>query len=69
MKAHELRQLSDDELQKRIAEELENITALTFQKSLGQLENSSTIGKTRKEIARMKTILRERRTSTLAGQS
>ncbi len=68
MKAHEFRQLSDEELQKRITEESENLTALTFQKSLGQLENPAGIKKARRDIARMRTILRERQLKP-AGQS
>jgi len=38
MKAHELRQLSDAELLKRIQEEEENLSHLKFQKVIGQLE-------------------------------
>ena len=38
MKPHELRQLSDDELLKRIAEEEQGLANLRFQKVLGQLE-------------------------------
>jgi len=68
MKAHELRQLSDEELQKRIDEQLESLSALSFQKSLGQLETPTNIKKARKDIARMRTILRERQ-SNPAGQS
>ncbi len=68
MKAHELRQLSDEELNKRIEEEQQNLSALMFQKSLGQLEKPSNIRKSRKDIARMMTILRERHTQP-AGRS
>ena len=68
MKAHELRQLSDEELLKRIDEEAENLSALIFQKSLGQLENPSNLKKARREIARMKTLLRERQSKPV-GQS
>ncbi|HAV24138.1 MAG: 50S ribosomal protein L29 [Ignavibacteria bacterium GWA2_55_11] len=66
MKAHELRQLSDVELMKRIQEEEQGLANLRFQKVLGQLEKPSSIGVSRKEIARMKTLLRERETSTNA---
>lgn len=64
MKAHELRQLSDGELQKRIQEEEQGLANLRFQKVLGQLEKPSAIGVSRKEIARMRTLLRERELST-----
>jgi large subunit ribosomal protein L29 len=64
MKAHDLRQLSDAELQKRIQEEEENLAHLRFQKVIGQLENPMKLGHIRKDIARMKTILRERNANT-----
>ena len=60
MKAHELRQLSDVELRKRIQEEEENLSHLRFQKVIGQLENPMKLGHVRKDIARLKTILRDR---------
>ncbi len=60
MKAHDLRQLSDAELQKRIQDEEENLSHLRFQKVIGQLENPMKLGHVRKTIARIKTILRER---------
>jgi len=61
MKAHELRQLSDEELQKRILEEEENLSHLKFQKVIGQLENPMKLGLVRKDIARIKTVLRMRK--------
>ena len=60
MKAHDLRQLSDVELLKRIQEEEENLSHLRFQKVIGQLENPMKLGHVRKTIARIKTILRDR---------
>jgi large subunit ribosomal protein L29 len=63
MKARELRQLSDAELLKRIAEEEQSLANLQFQKVLSQLENPMKISQTRKEIARMRTILKERERS------
>ncbi|HLF19488.1 MAG TPA: 50S ribosomal protein L29 [Bacteroidota bacterium] len=60
MKAFEFRGLSDSELQKRIQEEQENLSHLRFQKVIGQLENPMKIDHIRKDIARMKTVLRER---------
>lgn len=66
MKPHELRQLSDDELRKRIAEEEQGLANLRFQKVLGQLEKPHRISASRREIARMRTLLRERTTTTTA---
>ena len=60
MKAHDLRPLSDAELQKRIQDEEENLSHLRFQKVIGQLENPMKLGHVRKTIARIKTILRDR---------
>jgi len=60
MRTHELRELSDAELQKRIADEEESLANLKFQLALSQLENTSKIRLIKKDIARMKTILRER---------
>jgi large subunit ribosomal protein L29 len=69
MKAHELRQLSDVELQKRILDEEENLSHLKFQKVIGQLENPMKIGHVRKDIARIKTILRDRQLNPSIAQS
>ena len=66
MKVHELRQLSDVEIQKRIQEEEENLSNLRFQKVIGQLENPMKLGLIRKDVARMKTILRERSLASVA---
>lgn len=60
MKPTEIRQLSDEELKKRIQENEESLSNLRFQKVLSQLENPMSIHHLRKDIARMKTILRER---------
>jgi large subunit ribosomal protein L29 len=60
MKAYELRELSDTELIKRIQEEEESLANLRFQKVISQLENPMKLRLTKKDIARMKSILRER---------
>jgi len=60
MKAHELRQLSDEELKKRIQDEEENLANLRFQKALSQVDNPMKFRHSRRDIARMKTVLRER---------
>lgn len=60
MKAKDLRLLSEGELlekEKTLREELLN---LRFQHATGQLENVARISQVKKEIARIKTILRER---------
>ncbi len=63
MKSHELRQLTDDELSKRIEENKESLATMKFQKTTSQVETTSKFTLLRKDIARMKTILRERQLS------
>jgi large subunit ribosomal protein L29 len=60
MKVKELRQLSEGELlikEKELGEELFN---LRFQHATGQLENVMRIPQVKRDIARLKTILREK---------
>ena len=70
MKAQELKQLTNEELVKRIEENLEALATMKFQKATSQVENSSKFSLLRKDIARMKTIIRQRElgTSTVAAQ-
>ncbi|RPI75014.1 MAG: 50S ribosomal protein L29 [Desulfobacteraceae bacterium] len=58
MKAKELRDLNLAELQGKEKDLSQQLFNLRFQKSTGQLGNSAMIGKTRKEIARIKTVIR-----------
>lgn len=60
MKPHELRQLTNEELEKRILENNDAISTMKFQKATSQVENTSKFTLLRKDIARIKTILRER---------
>lgn len=60
MKAFEFRKLSDVELKKRIQEEQESLSHLKFQSVIGQLQNPMKMGQIKKDIARMRTILRQR---------
>ncbi|MEE9167377.1 MAG: 50S ribosomal protein L29 [Candidatus Neomarinimicrobiota bacterium] len=59
MKREELRQISEDELRSRLVQDLEELENLRFQKALQQLENPLRIRHLRREIAQIKTILRE----------
>jgi len=56
----ELRQKSTDELKKMVVELKEKLLKLRFKNAFGQLDNPMEIRKTRKQIARILTILRER---------
>jgi len=61
MKVFEVRELPDTELEKRIKDEEENLVHLKFQKATSQLESPIRIRIVRRTIARMKTVLRERK--------
>ncbi len=60
MKVFEIRELPEPELAKRIIEEEENLAHLKFQKATSQLESPIKIRTTRRTIARMRTLLREK---------
>ncbi len=59
MKIYEIRELPEEELRKRIKDEEENLVHLKFQKATSQLESPIRIRNVRRDIAKMKTILRE----------
>ncbi len=61
MKAKELRALSADELNRKATDLSQELFNLRFQLHTGHLENSARIPQVRKEIARVKTILQEKR--------
>ncbi|NMB37982.1 MAG: 50S ribosomal protein L29 [Firmicutes bacterium] len=60
MKAKELRDLSADELEKKLADLKEELFNLRFQLATGQLENPMRVRDVRKDIARVKTVMQER---------
>ena len=59
MKAKELRETDINELYEKEASLRQELFNLRFQKATGQLGNTATIGKTKKDLARVKTILKE----------
>ncbi len=59
MKAKELRELSTEELKEKEKEASQELFNLRFQKATGQLGNTAIIRKTKKNLARAKTVLRE----------
>ena len=61
MKGNKIREMSVEELQSKDAELTQEIFNLKFQLHTGRLENSAKIATVRKDIARIKTILREKR--------
>ena len=60
MKAGEVRDLSVDEMHQKVADLEEELFNLKFQLEIGQLENVQKLKKTKQEIARVKTIIREK---------
>ncbi|MBL7574486.1 LSU ribosomal protein L29P [Peptoniphilus asaccharolyticus DSM 20463] len=60
MKAKEIRQMSSEELNKRANELKNELFNLRFRLATGQLENPASIKAVKKDIARVKTILKER---------
>ncbi|BBH24005.1 50S ribosomal protein L29 [Paenibacillus baekrokdamisoli] len=60
MKANEFRNLTSVELEQKVTGFKEELFNLRFQLATGQLENPTRIRDVRKDIARAKTILRER---------
>jgi large subunit ribosomal protein L29 len=59
MRASELRKKSKEELEKILKEKREHLQKLKFDLSLGKLKNVKEIGQTKKDIARILTILKK----------
>jgi large subunit ribosomal protein L29 len=68
MKAGEIREWSSDEIRQKIDELTEELFNLRFQHATDQLENSMRVGHVRRDIARMKTVVKERE-RTSSGES
>ena len=56
----ELRELSDEDLEHRLAERRQELFNLRFQSVTGSLENSARLKLTKREIARILTVVHER---------
>jgi large subunit ribosomal protein L29 len=59
MKANEMRELSPEELERKLLDLKQEMFNLRFRHASGQLENPRKLGQTRKTIARAQTILRQ----------
>ena len=68
MKAEKIRNLTDVELQHQERELNDQLFRLKFQLNMGQTESLKKIRTLRKDIARVKTIARQRHTSAGAGK-
>jgi large subunit ribosomal protein L29 len=62
VKVAELRDLGTEELDSRVRELTDQLFRLRLQKSMGQLETPRKIRDARRDLARAKTVLRQRRT-------
>ncbi len=60
MKAREIREMSDSEIERRLRTFKDELFNLRFQGAMGDLENPMRIREVRKDIARLKTVQRER---------
>jgi large subunit ribosomal protein L29 len=60
MKAKDLHDLTDEELEHRLAESRQELFNLRFQSATGALENTARLKLTKREIARLLTVQTER---------
>ena len=70
LKAHELDELTNADLETRLRESKEELFNLRFQVATGQLDNNRRLQTVRRDIARIYTVMRERElgiTHTLAN--
>lgn len=59
MKVSEIRELGPEEMQNKVDDLRQELFNLRFRHGTGQLENSQKMKQTKKDIARLKTIMRE----------
>jgi large subunit ribosomal protein L29 len=67
MKIEDIRAMSLDQMDDEVLKLKKERFNLRFQKATGQLENTARVRQVRRDIARIKTILGERRRSASAG--
>jgi large subunit ribosomal protein L29 len=63
MKIHEIKEMKTEEISKRINEEERSLVDLRFSHQLKQLTNTSKLKIVKRDIAKMKTVLKERELS------
>jgi len=59
MKASEIREMNPDEMQRKVSDLKEELFNLRFQHEIGQLENPQRMKQMKRDIARLKTIIKE----------
>ncbi len=60
MKAKQIHDMTDEELMNKLAELKDELFNLRFRHATGQLENPNVLSVVKKDIARVKTVIRER---------
>lgn len=68
MKTNDIRNLSVDQINAKIADLKEELFNLKFQAALGNLEKPARIGEIKRTIARMKTVLTEKANASKASE-
>jgi large subunit ribosomal protein L29 len=68
MHPKEIRNLSQTEVARQLDESYQELFNLRFQYSTGQLKNTARLGQVRQEIARLRTIMRERELAAAAQE-
>lgn len=68
-KPEDLRNLTDEELKRTLLDAEETLGNLRFQHALGELQNTAYLSTMRKDIARIKTIIRQRAVEGERGTS
>ena len=66
MSANDLREKTPDQLREQLTELKKEQFNLRFQRATGQLENTARVRQIRRDIARIQTIMREKRVSANA---
>ena len=68
MRAFEIRNLSDSDIRTRLEEVQEELFNLRFQQAIGQLKDPNQITLLKRDVARLRTILRERELAALSNR-
>jgi large subunit ribosomal protein L29 len=68
MHPEQIRSLSQTEVARQLDESYQELFNLRFQYSTGQLKNTARLGQVRREIARLRTIMREREVAAAAQE-
>lgn len=61
MRAFEIRNLADDEIRVKLEEAYEELFNLRFQLAIGQIKDPNQMTRLKRDVARMKTVLNERK--------